>query len=320
MNTLRNIFSDNGYQLFLFSIPILLFISSIGCNRTETVSQQPNMVEITAVGLTFEAPDSIPSGWTTFRLNNSSEMIHFALIQKVPEGIGLNDHQQEVAPVFQNIMNDINGMEPADAEAGFNPPDWYSDVQIISGPGLVSAGRTAETTFYVEPGTYLIECYVKTNGIFHSYNPSPGVNGMVVEMTVTADSTSAQAPESTAQISISSENGIQAEESLPAGSHTVEVQFDDQNVYEHFVGHDVHLIKIDEDTDLDAVAEWMNWTLPTELQSPAPAEFIGGTNEMPEGSTAYIHVNLEPGEYAWIAEVPNPADKNMLKTFTVSTE
>lgn len=302
------------------TLTVILFISSIGCSKTNTSERQRNIVEITAVGLTFEAPDSIPSGWTTFRLKNSSEMIHFALLQKLPEGRGIEDQQAEIAPVFQNIMNDINGMKPANPEAGFAPPGWYSNVQLISGPGLVSPGMSAETTFYIEPGTYLIECYVKTNGIFHSYNPSPDVNGMVAELTVTRDSTTAAAPEPTAFITISSENGIVAEENLATGNHIVEVYFEDQTAHENFVGHDVHLLKINDDTGLDAVAEWMNWASPEGLQTPTPAEFIGGTNEMPEGSTAYIHIDLEPGTYAWIAEVPNPADKGMLKTFTVSSE
>lgn len=38
---------------------------------------------------------------------------------------------------------------------------------------------------------------------------------------------------------------------------------------------------------------------------------------MPAGSTAYLTVHLTPGHYAWIAEVPDPAAKGMLKTFTV---
>lgn len=41
---------------------------------------------------------------------------------------------------------------------------------------------------------------------------------------------------------------------------------------------------------------------------------------MPAGNTAYITVNLEPGNYAWVAEVPNPKEKNMLKTFSVSED
>jgi hypothetical protein len=45
--------------------------------------------------------------------------------------------------------------------------------------------------------------------------------------------------------------------------------------------------------------------------------FLGGMNNMLAGDTGYFTANLEPGRYVLIAEVPNPASKNMLKTFTV---
>jgi hypothetical protein len=38
---------------------------------------------------------------------------------------------------------------------------------------------------------------------------------------------------------------------------------------------------------------------------------------MPAGETGYFTAALEPGRYAWIAEVPNPAEKGMLQPFTV---
>lgn len=48
-------------------------------------------------------------------------------------------------------------------------PEWYSEVQFLGGPGLISPEATAETTLKLEPGTYLMECYVKmSNGVFHS--------------------------------------------------------------------------------------------------------------------------------------------------------
>jgi hypothetical protein len=63
----------------------------------------------------------------------------------------------------------------------------------------------------------------------------------------------------------------------------------------------------------------MDWRKPGSLVNRAPegAEFLGGTMEMTQGGTAYFHVNLEPGDYAWIAEIPNPDEHNMLKTFTI---
>jgi hypothetical protein len=47
----------------------------------------------------------------------------------------------------------------------------------------------------------------------------------------------------------------------------------------------------------------------------APAEFLGGVQEMPVGTTAYFTVDLEPGLYTWIAE--SSADKGMVNEFFV---
>jgi len=83
------------------------------------------------------------------------------------------------------------------------------------------------------------------------------------------------------------------------------------------LSHDVHLARLEDETDLDALGAWMDWSQPTGLDTPPPAVFLGGTHEMQAGETAYFTVTLEPGRYAWIAEVPNPASKNMLKSFTI---
>ena len=34
--------------------------------------------------------------------------------------------------------------------------------------------------------------------------------------------------------------------------------------------------------------------------------------------TVLLHVDPQPGDYAWIAEVPDPASHGMLKTFTIA--
>ncbi|MDH3285831.1 MAG: hypothetical protein OEQ13_13950, partial [Acidobacteriota bacterium] len=178
-------------------------------------------------------------------------------------------------------------------------------------------GRTAETTVHLEPGVYLLECYVKTGGVFHSYSSSPSSYGMVHELVVTDEASTAPEPSATLEITLSGERGIEVEGELVPGAHTVAVRFEDQKVHENFVGHDVHLVRLEEDSDLEELAAWMDWTRPNDLETPAPAEFLGGTHEMPPGGTAYFNVRLEPGRYAWIAEVTSPLEKGMLKTFTV---
>lgn len=278
----------------------------------------PNVFEITAKGLTFDAPDSVPAGWTTFRLNNASGMVHFAVIERMPDSIGVAEQQQDVAPVFQEGMDLLNEGKPDSAMAAFGAlPPWFGEIVFMGGPGFAAPGQTATSTVYLEAGTYMIECYVKTNGVFHSYNPNPDVYGMVHEFTVTEAASDADEPTPTLAIVLSGEAGMTVEGDITPGRHTVAVHFKDQRAHENFVGHDVHLARLEEDTDLSTLATWMDWTQPMGLETPAPAVFIGGLNEMPAGSTGYFTVDLTPGRYAWIAEVPNAEQKGMLKTFTV---
>ena len=279
----------------------------------------PNVVEITATGLDFEAPSRIPSGWTTFRLNNVSDMVHFALLARYPGERGVEEHQDVVAPVFQEGMDLLNAGKPDAAMEAFGTlPAWFGDIVYVGGPGLIAAGEVAQTTVYLEPGTYVLECYVKTNGVFHSYNPNPDAYGMVHEITVTEDSNGASAPEADIAITLSSERGIEVAGSVGPGTQTVAVHFADQTAHEHFLGHDVHLVRLDAETDLEALATWMDWTQPTGLETSAPATFLGGIHEMSAGETGYFTAVLEPGQrYAWIAEVPSPDAKGMLTPFTV---
>ena len=278
----------------------------------------PRVVDITVRGMTFRAPAEVPAGWTTFRLRNESGMTHFAAIERMPAGIGIAEQQAQVAPVFQQGMDLLNAGENDAAMAKFGElPEWFGKVEFIGGPGMTGPGQVAETTVFLEPGIYLLECYVKTAGVFHSYNPAPDIYGMVAEFAVTGEADSTQAPQSSLGVSISSAAGIEMTGEPTPGQHTVAVHFVDQKVHENFVEHDVHLVKLDDAIDLEVLEAWMDWRLPGGLQTPAPAVFLGGVNEMPAGQTGYMNVRLEPGRYAWIAEVPGSMDKGMLKTFTV---
>lgn len=268
-----------------------------------------NVVEIVTRGMAFYAPDEIPSGWTTVRLKNEGAVTHFALFNRMPEGYGIEDQLAEVAPVFVEGAELLYAGKMDEAMEVFGKlPEWSQRAVYVGGPGLLSPGHTAEVTMNLAPGTYVLECYVKTNGAFHP---------MAYEITVTGAETDGSAPEPTLELTISSEGGIETPDEVAAGTHTVAVHFADQTLHEHFLGHDVHLARLDDDTDLDALADWMSWATKEGLNTPPPAVFLGGTHEMPAGDTAYFTATLEPGRYAWVSEVPNPSAKGMLKTFTV---
>ena len=224
----------------------------------------------------------------------------------------VEDSKTEVVPAFQKIMDAILAGKK-ELPLG-DLPAWYKEVKFVGGPGLIAPGKTVVTTLHLEPGTYVIECYVKSpDGVFHS------TNGMIEGLKVTEESSKATAPKPTLEMRLSSDKGISVDKSIRPGKHIIAVHFEDQKVQEHFLGFDVHLARLNEDTDLKKLAAWMDWSKPGGFATPAPVTFLGGTQEMPGGNTAYFHIELKPGKYAWIAEVPNPSEKGMLKTFTVSS-
>lgn len=291
-----------------------------GKNTPAAFPHSGNLVEVTSTHMNFIMPDEIPSGWTSFRYQNRSHNTHFFLIEKMPVFEGeqktIEDYEAEIAPVFQDAMDLINEGRVGEGFAQFaHLPAWSSLVVYTGGAGLTAAGETSQITQYLEPGVYVMECYVKTNGIFHSYD------GMVKQFIVSEESSNASAPKKiTLNMTLSSEGGIEVEGTLRPGLHTIAVHFKDQVVHEHALGHDVHLVKLEDDTNLGTLENWMNWVDPNGLETstiPASATFLGGVQEMPAGNTAYLTMVLKPGRYAWVSEVPAPSSKGMLKTFTI---
>ncbi len=63
---------------------------------------------------------------------------------------------------------------------------------------------------------------------------------------------------------------------------------------------------------------WVVWRTPTDLQDPNPGEFIGGINDLPAGAHGYFTVELAPGDYAFIAEMPDPLTAGFVKGFTIT--
>lgn len=303
-------------------VGFLLQLSLFGCAGEEPTAggttPVPGVVDVTIETMDFQMPDSIPSGWTTFRTNNKSAMTHLGVVERMPDGFGLREQQDQVAPVFQEGMDLIVAGDLDGAMAKFGElPEWFGRIVFLGGPGLMAPGEITKTTVFLEPGTYLLECYVKTDGIFHSYNPNPVMDGMVAQFTVTDQPNGAPEPVPTLEISIGSEAGISVVGEPGVGQHTIAAHFEDQVLHEHFLGHDVHLVRLTPETDPEALVAWMNWSLPDGLQTPAPAAFLGGINELPAGQTGYFSATLEAGEYAFIAEVPTADQKGMFHRFTV---
>lgn len=280
---------------------------------------QPYVVELRAVGKTFEGPSEIPSGWTTFRFINSSSMVHFAMIDVPPEGITTQEMSDTVMDYFQEAMDGMNAGDAEAVNAAFAKfPPWIAELGRMGGPGFLSAGRIGETTTYLEPGRYLVECYVKTDGVFHTTSPGEGQLGMLLDLIVTEESNGA--PEPVADVTLTIRNaGIELTSGeLRAGVNTIRVDFIEQQAFPSFVGNDVHVMRVDNADSIASADAWMDWRTKDGLEDPGPVAFLGGINDLPAGMHGYFTVDLAPGDYAFIAEIPGPQAAGFVLPFSVS--
>jgi len=265
---------------------------------SETVQgAERKSVEIIATDYAFEAPDEIPSGWTTIEFINEGDDPHMLLFHLLPEGKTFDHFAGEVYPPVNEWWMAVrdDGMDPAEARQVASLPAWFRDAQWMGGAGFIEPGRSTEITMKLPPGTYVMECYVKTkDGELHA------MEGMMRGLTVTGERSEATPPEADIHITLSNyELDIDGE--LTPGFHTVAVHFVEGS------NHNVHVARLDAEGSVQDVLDWLPWLEREGLWPPAPATLLGGKNILPEGETGYFTLDLEPGRYLFFSEITGQA-------------
>lgn len=303
-----------------FAIAAALSICLVGCSPepSETEEAAANVLELEVQGLAFVGPDTIKSGWTTIRVANNSGMTHHALVYRLPDGVTAEMvDEQIVVPIQRSLTAAIAGDLDKAAEIAATMPPWVGDLTWLGGPGMMSDGVSGEATMYLEPGNYIVECYVKTNGVQHNYNPVPGEFGMVFPLTVVDEEGGMAEPDANVTLTLSNDGYRISDGAFVSGDNSVRVEFAEQQLYNNFVGHDAHVFRIEEDTDVDEAVKWPDFFPTDGQQTPAPARFVGGIHDMPQGATGYFRLMLKPGDYGITAEIPDAKSKGFFKRFTV---
>lgn len=300
--------------LLITILSLFLFISS---KQAPDTGSEPPVIKITAHEYGFQGvPDTLAAGWTTIHFENHGQQPHFFLLHKAPEGKNLDHFVQEVIPPFDAVWHELRDgkitRQQLGEEFGKRLPEWFmADVQM-GGPGLTEPGETTQTTLKLDPGTYVLECYLKDlNTEFHASM------GMVRQIVVAGEANPSTPPDADIRINLGNEN-IDVEGEPTAGVHTIAVYFKEHP--ETGPPNDIHLVRLGEGADIDTLKYWMDWTQEGGLQPPEPAgvHFLGGAQEMPADYTAYFTATLEPGQYAWVTETIS--EQVRVKPFNVKAQ
>jgi hypothetical protein len=272
------------------SLPILALIA---CSGAETpaadpaVAAVPNVVTITASDFALAAPDTIPSGMTAFHLVATSG-IHHAMVVKIGDG-----------KTFADFMEAAKALDPTKPF-----PAWLTE---IGGPNPPAMGDTTVVTHDLAAGTYALFCVVDIpDRIPHI------AKGMVRELTVVPGPATAVAPPTSDVAMTLVDYGFDLTPALTAGEHVIKVTNGAQQSHEFFIA------RLDSGKTMADVGAWA-----ATYTGPFPGKALGGLAPMAPGGTAYVRVQLTPGNHILLCFVPDAKDgklhleHGMAKEFTI---
>lgn len=287
---------------------LLSLVLAPGLHAQEEGTSSPSVLEVNALDYAFQTSTTeAPSGWTTFQIQNKGEETHVLELARLPEGVDLEEFGRAYG-TFDSLAGELQSgaIDSVEFQKAVKRqvPSWVFSLDYRSGPGFLAPGATSTTTVRLEPGIYVMACSIKNREGTEHFRL-----GMLRPLTVTETEASTSAPEADATLRAANYE-FRMEGELSAGRQTVAVHLGERSQSMEAPYQDVHLVRLDDDTSVEQVTEWMRTR-----ETPAPADFMGGASAAPAGQTVYLTVDLEPGQYAWVSQASEP--KGMVKQFTV---
>ncbi len=244
----------------------------------------------------FDAPDSVNAGWTTFHLLNDGPNIHHVQFVRLDSGKTV----QDLVPALDAM---ISGKGP--------PAPWMT---LVSGPNAPNPGAESDAMINLAAGNYAIVCLVDIPSHVAHFD-----KGMVHALKVSAP-TATPAAEPTADVTVATSD-YKFETTGPlttAGAHTFRVSNGGPQA------HEVEIVRFAPGKTLKDLGEYMAAQMaPNPAGGPPPGDLIGGVSAGLPKSVSYFTANLTPGKYAMLCFIPDMKDgkahleHGMVKEFEV---
>ena len=228
------------------------------------------VVTVTATDFAFEAPAEVPAGLTTFRLVNRGPSLHHIQLIRLDSGKTVADFE-------------------AALKKGGPPPRW---VVMAGGPNPPEVGQTTSATVPLQPGTYVMLCFVPdADGTPHV------MKGMMKAFTVTGSAAAGRAEPTADAVMTLKDYDFALSKPLAAGKQTIRVNNAGPQP------HEVALVRLKAGkTPMD----FQRWAEKPEGEAPGTTH--GGVSGIMPGTHAFMELDLPAGDYALICFVPDGKD------------
>ncbi len=242
----------------------------------------------------YKTLGSIPGGLTRVQMKNTGKEDHQAQFMLLNTGVSL----EQLGAAFQK-----------------GPDAAFGLVTLAGGPGAAAPGASSEVIVDLKEGQYMIACFI----------PSPTdhlphlAKGMLMPLKVTAaPAAAAPAPAVNGTITLFDFN-FTMPDTLPAGRSMYTVV----NTGAQF--HEFAVNQLLPDKTVDDFKKFFDAPPTAPPAGPPPAISMGGMQAITKGVTGIVVLDLKPGNYVAVCNVPDQSKPNgdshlhlgMIKGFTV---
>ncbi len=283
-------------RLWIAFVPVLPACTAGNeATRHPPAAAVPNVVSLTATEYVFEAPDTIPAGWTTFRLANQGQEIHYGHMVRLEPG-------RTVPELVEAYAEAIRTSGPR--------PKWLTR---FGGPGGAAPGETSSVTQFLEPGSYVWVCPIEDEAGTPHF--AKGETWPFVVRAAGPDvANPAAAPVADLVVRLL-DFSFDVGTPIRAGRHTVRVE------NAGVEPHDLVVMKLAPGRTIQDLQTWMN---PERARRPGQAEEppppletvgtgAGGIAAIAPGMASYFEADLTPGEYVLLCMATAPDGRSHIE-------
>jgi uncharacterized cupredoxin-like copper-binding protein len=230
----------------------------------------PPVIDVMTTDYAFDAPDTLPAGLVTVRLMNHGQEPHHAQLLRLNDGVSFDDFAAALQSEGESALRLVT---------------------LTGGPGAMSPFKSGEVTVDLTPGQYALACFIPSaDGVPHL------AKGMLKPVTVVAADSQPElaAPTSTGTLTMR-DFGFDMPDKLASGPTTFTVTNAGPQP------HEMNILKLAPGASASDVLAWQ-----PDQGTPPPFEAVGGLNGLSQGGSSYMTIDLQPGTYVAICNIPDP--------------